>query len=130
MATGNQKKRPIHSTDSDPCKPAKKTKFHSANCLVNLSLHIGLKWDQHLRRVVPEKEQVGLLWSDLAPFIERPKHRSGLADVTYMPPATFSFENLGDILSYEVCQFFSTIFPAFLCCDLFFIDDLLSMVMT
>jgi hypothetical protein len=119
MATGKQKKRVINSTDSDLCRPGKKTNFHSSDCLVGLSPHIGLKWDQHLRRVVPEKEQVGLLWSDFAPFIERPKHRSGLADVTYVPPATFSFENLRDILSYEVCRLFSTIFSAFLYHDPF-----------
>jgi hypothetical protein len=113
MATGKQKKRLLSSTDSDLCRLGKKTNLHSSDCLVSLSPHIGLKWDQHLRRVVPEKEQVALLWSDLAPFIEWPKHRSGLADVTYVPPATFSFENLRDILCYEVCRLFATYFLHF-----------------
>jgi hypothetical protein len=51
---------------------------------------------------VPEKEQVGILWSDLAPFIESQEHCSGLADVTYVPPETFSLESLRGVLSYEV----------------------------
>ncbi|XP_062188780.1 uncharacterized protein LOC133892051 isoform X2 [Phragmites australis] len=101
-AAGKQKKRLINYTNSEQYKPGKKTKIHSSNCLVSLKPHIGLKWDQNLRRVVPEKEQVGILWSDLAPFIESPKHSSGLADVTYVPPETFAFENLRGVLSYEV----------------------------
>ncbi|TVU39391.1 hypothetical protein EJB05_12806, partial [Eragrostis curvula] len=103
MAAVKQKKRLINSIDSDQYRPGKKTKFESSNnCLVTLSPHIGLKWDRYLRRVVPEKEQVGLLWSDLAPFVETRKRRSGLADVTYVPPEAFSFENLRSMLSYEV----------------------------
>ncbi|KAL6871539.1 hypothetical protein ACP4OV_014368 [Aristida adscensionis] len=101
MAAGKQKKRLISSTNSEQYKPGKKSKFHSSNFQVNLKPHIGLKWDQYLRRVVSEKEQVGLLWSDLAPFIESQKLRSGLADVIYVPPETFSFENLRGVLSHE-----------------------------
>ena len=56
---------------------------------------------------MPEKEQVGILWSDLAPFIEGHEHCSGLADVTYVPPGTFSLESLRGVLSYEVCLSFS-----------------------
>ncbi|GJN37227.1 hypothetical protein PR202_gb26186 [Eleusine coracana subsp. coracana] len=57
MATGKQKKRLINSIDSDQSRPGKKAKLHSSNSLVSLNPHIGLKWDQLLRRVVPEKEQ-------------------------------------------------------------------------
>ncbi|CAN6213987.1 unnamed protein product [Urochloa humidicola] len=102
MSTGKQKKRQINYENSEQYRPGKKTKSDSSNCLVSLKPHIGLKWDQYLRRVVPEKEQVGILWSDLAPFIENQEHCSGLADVTYVPPETFSLSNLRGVLSYEV----------------------------
>uniref|UniRef100_K3ZQH1 DEUBAD domain-containing protein n=1 Tax=Setaria italica TaxID=4555 RepID=K3ZQH1_SETIT len=102
MSASKQKKRQINYTNSEQCRPGKKTKFDSSNCLVSLKPHIGLKWDQYLRRVVPEKEQVGILWSDLAPFMENQEHCSGLADVTYVPPETFSLESLRGVLSYEV----------------------------
>ncbi|KAL6639396.1 hypothetical protein ACP70R_023126 [Stipagrostis hirtigluma subsp. patula] len=101
MAAGKQKKRLINSTNSEQYRSEKKTKFHPSNCLVSLKPHIGLKWDQYLRRVVAEKEQVGILWSDLAPFIESQKHRSGLADVISVPPEVFSFQQLSRVLSYE-----------------------------
>ncbi|CAN6210049.1 unnamed protein product [Urochloa humidicola] len=101
MATSKQK-RPMNSTNSEQCRPWKKTKHDSSNCLVSLKLHICLKWDQYLRRAIPIKEQVGILWSDLAPFIESKKQRSGLADVTHVPSETFSLESLGGVLSYEV----------------------------
>ena len=107
MSASKQKKRQINCTNSEQYRPGKKTKFDSSNCLVSLKPHIGLKWDQYLRRVVPEKEQVGILWSDLAPFIEGHEHCSGLADVTYVPPGTFSLESLRGVLSYEVCLSFS-----------------------
>ncbi|CAN6171927.1 unnamed protein product [Urochloa humidicola] len=102
MSAGKQKKRQINYANSEQYRSGKKTKSDSSNCLVSLKPHIGLKWDQYLRRVVPEKEQVGILWSDLAPFIENQEHCSGLADVTYVPPETFSLESLRGVLSYEV----------------------------
>ncbi|CAL5080073.1 unnamed protein product [Urochloa decumbens] len=101
MATSKQK-RLMNSTNSEQCRPWKKTKRDSSNCLVSLKPHIGLKWDQYLRRAIPIKEQVGILWSDLAPFIESKKQRSGLADVTHVPSEIFSLESLGGVLSYEV----------------------------
>ncbi|CAL5075561.1 unnamed protein product [Urochloa decumbens] len=102
MSAGKQKKRQINYANSEQYRSGKKTKSDTSNCLVSLKPHIGLKWDQYLRRVVPEKEQVGILWSDLAPFIENQEHCSGLADVTYVPPETFSLESLRGVLSYEV----------------------------
>lgn len=103
MAAGKQKKRLINSTNPEQYRPGKKPKFHSSNCLISLKSQIGLKWDDYQKRVVPKKEQVGILWSDLAPFIESSqKHCSGLADITYVPPETFSLENLRGVLSYEV----------------------------
>ncbi|CAL5075634.1 unnamed protein product [Urochloa decumbens] len=101
MATSKQK-RPMNYTYSEQCRLWKKTKRESSNCLVSLKPHIVLKWDQYLRRAIPIKEQVGILWSDLAPFIESKKQRSGLADVTHVPSETFSLESLGGVLSYEV----------------------------
>lgn len=116
MSASKQKKRQINYTNSEQCRPGKKTKFDSSNCLVSLKPHIGLKWDQYLRRVVPEKEQVGILWSDLAPFIENQEHCSGLADVTYVPPETFSLESLRGVLSYEVCLSFLLSLSTMICC--------------
>ncbi|KAF0918335.1 hypothetical protein E2562_023406 [Oryza meyeriana var. granulata] len=103
MAAGKQKKRIISSTNSDQHRTGKKSKVQSSNCLISLKSQISLKWDDYQKRVVPKKEQVGILWSDLAPFIDsRQKHYSGLADVTYIPPEAFSLENLRSVLSYEV----------------------------
>uniref|UniRef100_A0A0D9WYK1 Uncharacterized protein n=1 Tax=Leersia perrieri TaxID=77586 RepID=A0A0D9WYK1_9ORYZ len=103
MAAGKQKKRIISSTNSDQHRTVKKSKVQSSNCLISLKSQIALKWDDYHKRVVPKKEQVGILWSDLAPFIEsRNKHCSGLADVTYVPREVFSLENLRSVLSYEV----------------------------
>ncbi|XP_066389888.1 uncharacterized protein [Miscanthus floridulus] len=102
MSASKQNKRQTNCTNSEQCRPGKKTKLDSSHCLVSLKPHIGLKWDQYLRKVVPEKEQVGILWSDMAPFMESQKHCSGLADVTYVPPETFSLKSLRGVLSYEV----------------------------
>ncbi|KAF2922691.1 hypothetical protein DAI22_07g132300 [Oryza sativa Japonica Group] len=103
MAAGKQKKRIIRSTNSDQNRTWKKSKVESSNCHISLKSQIALKWDDYQKRVVPQKEQVGILWSDLAPFIDsRQKHDSGLADVTYIPPETFSLENLRSVLSYKV----------------------------
>ncbi|KAG8080664.1 hypothetical protein GUJ93_ZPchr0007g5417 [Zizania palustris] len=103
MAAGKQKKRIISSTNSDQHRTGKKVKVQSSNYLIGLKSRIGLKWDDYQKRVVPKQEQVGILWSDLAPFIDSgQKHCSGLADVTYVPPETFSLENLRSVLSYEV----------------------------
>ncbi|XP_025804636.1 uncharacterized protein LOC112883544 [Panicum hallii] len=102
MAASKQKKRQMNSTTSEQCRPVKKSKSDSSNCLVSLKPHIGLQWDQYLRRVVPKQEQVGILWSDLAPFVKSKKRRSGLADVINVPSDTFSLENLIGILSCEV----------------------------
>nr|NP_001350546.1 uncharacterized protein LOC8075741 [Sorghum bicolor] len=108
MSASKQNKRQTNCTNSEQCRPGKKTKFDSSHCLVSLKPHIGLKWDQYLRKVVPEKEQVGILWSDMAPFMESQKHCSGLADVTYVPPETFSLKSLRGVLSYEVWSTFLT----------------------
>ncbi|WVZ63127.1 hypothetical protein U9M48_012786, partial [Paspalum notatum var. saurae] len=102
MSASKQKKRQTNCTNSEQCRPGKKTKFDSQSCLITLKPHINLKWDQYLRRVVPAKEQVGILWSDLAPFIESPKYSSGLADVTNVPPEIFSLNSLRGVLSFEV----------------------------
>uniref|UniRef100_A0A0E0LK91 Uncharacterized protein n=1 Tax=Oryza punctata TaxID=4537 RepID=A0A0E0LK91_ORYPU len=103
MAAGKQKKRIIRSTNSDQHRTGKKSKVQSSNCHISLKSQIALKWDDYQKKVVPKKEQVGVLWSDLAPFIDsRQKHDSGLADVTCIPPEIFSLENLRGVLSYKV----------------------------
>jgi hypothetical protein len=102
MTASKQNKRQTNCTNSEQCRPGKKAKFDTSHCLVSLKPHISLKWDQYLRKVVPEKEQVGILWSDLAPFMESQKHCSGLADVMYVPPEIFSLKSLKGVLSYEV----------------------------
>ncbi|ONM53494.1 uncharacterized protein [Zea mays] len=101
MTASKQNKRQTNCTNSEQCRPGKKAKFDTSHCLVSLKPHISLKWDQYLRKVVPEKEQVGILWSDLAPFMESQKHCSGLADVMYVPPEIFSLKSLKGVLSYE-----------------------------
>lgn len=70
---------------------------------MSLRPHVDLDWDERRKKVMPKKEQVGLAWKDLGPFVDTvPQPCKGLADVFHVPKEIFGLKDLSDILSYEV----------------------------
>ncbi|XP_022963905.1 uncharacterized protein LOC111464065 isoform X2 [Cucurbita moschata] len=71
----------------------------------NLRSHITLVWDGSKRRVVSKREQVGLSWRKLRPFVDSVSNKhSILADVFDVPREIFELKNLSEVLSLEVWQ--------------------------
>nr|XP_010929709.1 uncharacterized protein LOC105051109 isoform X1 [Elaeis guineensis] len=103
MAAGQQKKRLASSNLHEQCRGKKKKMLDSSDYLLNLRSHVDLEWDDGLKRAVAKREQIGITWMDMAPFVDSiPKSHSGLADVISVPQEIFSLENLTEVLSYEV----------------------------
>ncbi|XP_072984580.1 uncharacterized protein [Typha latifolia] len=103
MAAGQQKKRLTSSNLHDQYRGKKKKKLDSSDYMVNLRSHVALEWDDCQKRTVAKKEQVGIMWTDLAPFVDSvPESRRGVADIIYLPQEIFGLENLTEVLSYEV----------------------------
>ncbi|KAK6928602.1 hypothetical protein RJ641_007193 [Dillenia turbinata] len=72
---------------------------------LNLRFHISLEWDDGRKRVVAKRDQIGIGWRDLSPFIPSiPHHDNTLADVFTISPEIFRLENLSEVLSFEVWQ--------------------------
>ncbi|KAL6636448.1 hypothetical protein ACP70R_024020 [Stipagrostis hirtigluma subsp. patula] len=102
MAARQQKKRFANSNIPDQHRSNKKPKFDPPDTLLTLKSRIDLRWDDKLNKVIPRRDQIGISWSHLAPFIESPsKCPSGLADVACIPQEIFSLENLSGVLSHE-----------------------------
>lgn len=102
MAAGQQKKRLTSSNIHEQFK-GKKKRQDSSDCILNLRCHIDLEWDDIQRRVVAKKEQVGLSWTDIAPFLDTfSLSHNGLADIIAVPHEIFSLDNLMNVLSHEV----------------------------
>ncbi|XP_022990684.1 uncharacterized protein LOC111487498 isoform X3 [Cucurbita maxima] len=71
----------------------------------NLRSHITLVWDGSKRRVVSKREQVGLSWRKLRPFVDSVSNKhSILADAFDVPREIFELKNLSEVLSLEVWQ--------------------------
>ncbi|KAJ4812049.1 nuclear factor kappa-B-binding protein [Rhynchospora pubera] len=103
MAAGQQKRRLSNSNLHDPIKGKKKKKLDSSDYTLSLRPHVDLDWDERRKRVMPRKEQVGLAWKDLAPFVDTvPQPCKGLADVFHVPKEIFGLKDLSNVLSYEV----------------------------
>ncbi|KAH7663999.1 Nuclear factor related to kappa-B-binding protein [Dioscorea alata] len=106
MAAGQQKKRLTSSNLHDQYRGKKKKQkqqLDPSDYVLNFRSHVQLEWDDSRNRVIGKKEQVGVTWTDMAPFIDSPHpHYSGLADILSVPPAIFDLENLMEVLSYEV----------------------------
>ncbi|XP_042375777.1 uncharacterized protein LOC121969643 isoform X1 [Zingiber officinale] len=102
MAAGQQKKRLTSSNIHEQFK-GKKKRQDSSDCILNLRCHIDLEWDDIQRRVWAKKEQVGLSWTDITPFLDIVSlAHNGLADIIAVPQEMFSLDNLMNVLSYEV----------------------------
>lgn len=106
MAAGQQKKRLTSSNLHDQYRGKKKKQkqqLDPSDYVLNFRSHVQLEWDDSQNRVIGKREQVGVTWTDMAPFIDSPHpHYSGLADVLSVPPTIFDLENLMEVLSYEV----------------------------
>lgn len=69
----------------------------------NLRSHITLVWDGSKRRVVSKREQIGISWRKLRPFVDLVSNEQTiLADVFDVPREIFELEDLSEVLSLEV----------------------------
>lgn len=72
----------------------------------NVKSHISLHWDVNQKRVIAKREQIGISWRDLRPFIDSyPSSQNVVADIYGIPPEIHELENLREVLSYEVAVF-------------------------
>lgn len=72
----------------------------------NLRSHITLVWDGSKRRVVSKREQIGISWRKLRPFVDSVSNEQTiLADIFDVPRQIFELEDLSEVLSLEVPTF-------------------------
>ena len=65
--------------------------------------HVSVEWDGNHQRVVAKREQIGISWRQMRPFVNFvPYGHSILADVIAIPQELFGLDNLSEVLSYEV----------------------------
>ncbi|GAB2229833.1 hypothetical protein Drorol1_Dr00014089 [Drosera rotundifolia] len=68
----------------------------------DLNPHISLKFDADGKMVIAKREQIGISWRHLDPFVSSSSHRkSALADVVAIPNGLFDPNNLKELVSYE-----------------------------
>ncbi|XP_020247518.1 uncharacterized protein LOC109825168 isoform X1 [Asparagus officinalis] len=103
MAAGQQKKRLISSSLHEHYRGKKKKKMDSSDYVLNLRSQIYLEWNEGQKKAMAKREQIGITWTDMAPFFESvPRCSSGLADVLCVPGEIYSLNNLMEVLSCEV----------------------------
>ncbi|KAJ4850419.1 hypothetical protein Tsubulata_043244 [Turnera subulata] len=109
MAADHRRKR-INGVGVTGCSSwdhhrSKKKKLELQKSNLNAKSLISLEWDANHKKVVAKREQIGISWRDLRPFLDPSSlYRSDLADVLTVPPEVFELDNLGDVLPYEVWQ--------------------------
>ncbi|KAK9089962.1 hypothetical protein Sjap_023139 [Stephania japonica] len=136
MVTGRQKKRLIGSNSGSysiqgQYSAKKKKDLESSNNLLNLKAHILLEWDDNQEKVVARKEQVGITWRNLGPFVSPFSYRKkGLADVISIPPEIFGLEDMTKVLSYEDYNIFVNVYSYMSKAGEFFLCDLCISVAT
>ena len=65
--------------------------------------HISVEWDGNQKRVVAKREQIGISWRQMKPFVNFVSNdHKVLADVLTIPREIFNLDNLSEVLSYEV----------------------------
>ncbi|XP_052189650.1 uncharacterized protein LOC127799556 isoform X3 [Diospyros lotus] len=81
---------------------ARKKKLRLLKHDLNERSYIALEWDDKNRSVVARREQIGLAWRDLIPFVDYVPHSHNiLTDVLAIPSEIFDLENLKEVLSFE-----------------------------
>ncbi|XP_043706300.1 uncharacterized protein LOC122655966 isoform X2 [Telopea speciosissima] len=110
MAAGQQKRR-LNATSvvstylQEQYRARKRKNLEPIQNVLKINSHIVLKCDENQVNPIARREQVGIAWRDLDPFIESAPHRyTPLADVLSLPPEIFELENLTKVLSYEVWE--------------------------
>ncbi|XP_058778967.1 uncharacterized protein LOC131652980 [Vicia villosa] len=65
--------------------------------------HISVEWDRNQKIVVAKREQIGISWRQMKPFVNYVSNdHKVLADVFTVPQEIFDLDNLSEVLSYEV----------------------------
>lgn len=107
MAAGQQKKRlnvsSAVSGNLQQYSAKRKKNAESSQALSNMRSRVSVELDEKDIMIVSKREQVGIGWSDLGPFIDS-FSKCGLADVVTIPEETLDLEDMTDVLSYEVWE--------------------------
>ncbi|KAI4348389.1 hypothetical protein L6164_009118 [Bauhinia variegata] len=70
---------------------------------LNMKSHISVEWDGSQKRVVAKREQVGISWRQMKPFVNFvPNGHNVLADAFSIPQEIFDLDDLNEVLSYKV----------------------------
>ncbi|CAL0299264.1 unnamed protein product [Lupinus luteus] len=70
---------------------------------LSMKSHVAVEWDANQKRVVAKREQIGISWRHMKPFVSSvSKDHNVLADVFTIPEEIFDLDNLSEVLSYEV----------------------------
>ncbi|TKY46251.1 Nuclear factor related to kappa-B-binding protein [Spatholobus suberectus] len=70
---------------------------------LNMRTHISVEWDGNQKKVVAKREQIGISWRQMKPFINFVSNdHKVLADVFTVPQEIFDLDNLSEVLSHEV----------------------------
>ena len=89
MAAGQQKKRLASSNLHDQYRgknKKQKQQLDPSDYVLNFRYHVQLEWDDSRNKVIANREQVGVTWTDVAHFIDSlHPHYSGLADALSVP---------------------------------------------
>lgn len=88
--------------------------------------HISLEWDGSQKMVVAKRDQIGISWNDMRPYIDSTFTSYDIpADVFVVPHGIYELKNLEDVLSYEVVfnSRLSTIIESEFCFTDGFTDD-------
>lgn len=65
--------------------------------------HVSVEWDGNQKRVVAKREQIGISWRQMKPFVSYVSNdHKVLADAFTVPHEIFELDNLSEVLSYEV----------------------------
>ncbi|XP_058092890.1 uncharacterized protein LOC131239282 isoform X2 [Magnolia sinica] len=110
MAAGQEKKR-LNAANlvsynlKEQYRAKKKKNVESSQNVLNMRPRISLDWDVTQKKAVAKREQIGITWRDIAPFINSGcGSNRGLADVFPIPREIFGLEDLTGVLSLEVWE--------------------------
>ncbi|XP_043724837.1 uncharacterized protein LOC122671595 [Telopea speciosissima] len=110
MAAGQQKRRLnaasfVSGYLQEQYRARKRKNLELTQNVTEIDSHIALKLEENQVNPIARREQIGIAWRDLDPFIESAPHRyTPLADVLSLPKEIFELENLTRVLSYEVWE--------------------------